>query len=49
MYTNNTKDPVIAMIAVLDKNNAPILLNNFLADARYPSGEEDPNHVKLNN
>lgn len=42
------KDPVMAMIAVLDKKNTPILIKNYLVEARWPNGDEDSS-IKLNN
>lgn len=40
MYS--TKDPVIAMIAMLDKRNTPVLVKNYLADQRAAEMNEDP-------
>lgn len=32
MYHNQSKDPLIALIAILDKKNQPIMIKNYLVE-----------------
>jgi hypothetical protein len=47
----NNKDPTIALIAVLDKQNKPILIKNYLVDTQQAAFEESysPKVLKLQN
>ena len=37
---HNQKEPMIALIAILDKRNAPILIKNFLVDQHANNDDE---------
>jgi len=36
MFVGPTKDPIVALVAVLDKKNVPILFKNYLVESKYP-------------
>ena len=45
----STKDPVIALVAVLDQRNQPIFVKNYLVEARFQEDLEDSKAVSLEN
>jgi hypothetical protein len=47
MYS--TKDPIIAMIALLDKRNTPILIKNYLAEQKAAELDQDFQQTLLYN
>lgn len=39
----NTKEPIVALVAILDKRNEPILIKNYLVDPNMTDFEDETN------